>query len=112
MEVGICGAENENFYNIKMSYFIYLQPSNPSFNYGQEDLYSLIPFQTEPSSQSLYLQKEFYISPTFSTPPNFGEFPHQIESNAPISSSSHHNQEKEQETKEAKKKEKNFQKEI
>lgn len=72
-----------------MSYFIYLQPNSPSLSYSPENIYNIIPFQTELSSQSVYPQQEFYIPPTFSSPQlNFIEFPHQFDSNAQIFSSS------------------------
>lgn len=65
------------------------------------------------NSRSVYSQQEFFIPSTFSSPKlNFIELPHQVDSIAQISSSSEHIQKEELDTKEVKKNEKNFYKEI
>ena len=71
-----------------MSYFIYLPASNPTFNFCQEELYNIIPFQTDVNSPPLYPQHDLFMTSTFSSPQlNYIEFPLQSDSKTQILSS-------------------------
>lgn len=96
-----------------MSYFIYLPAANSSFNFVQDDFYSMIPFQGDAGSTRIYPHQEIYMEPIFgNSQVNFIEMPIQCEQNLHTVSSTEHYSREEVQTKEAKKREKNLHKEI